>query len=138
MNENFYKYYILKDQNLVIEILSGKFELSDYLKLKQSQFENPDYDPNFNLVLDIRNIENDLSEETIKGYIADIKPIQVFTNRIKAAVITNSPSQVVGATLYRLFEERAINCEIFSTLEYALIWLGISKIDLKDMILTKC
>ena len=47
-------------------------------------------------------------------------------------MVTDSPSQVTGATLYKLFEDKAIECEIFSTIEYALNWLGISELDLED------
>jgi hypothetical protein len=105
----------------------------EHNQLKQLQFEDPDFDPNFNLVLDIRNIEDIVSEESIKSYTVDIKPLQVFTKRIKAAVITHLPSQVTGATLYKLFENKAIDCEVFSTLEYALKWLGVGIIDLENM-----
>jgi hypothetical protein len=133
MKNNLYKYYILKDKNLVIEILKGRFDLSDYMDLKKSQFEDPAYDPNFNLILDIRNIEDILSSEIIKEYTEFIKPVQLFTERIKAAVITDTPSQVTGATLYNLFEDKSIDYRIFSTLEYALNWMGISNSDLKDI-----
>jgi hypothetical protein len=34
MNKNIYNYFILRDKNLIIEILKGKFELSEYIKLK--------------------------------------------------------------------------------------------------------
>ena len=133
MKKNLYRYFIIKDENLVIEILSGCFDLSDYINLKQSQFKDPDYDPNFNLILDIRNIEDIVSQKIIKEYPERIKPIQHFTKRIKAAVITHTPSQVTGASLYKLFEDKSIDFKIFSTLEYALNWIGISEIVLKDI-----
>ncbi|MBN1927370.1 MAG: hypothetical protein JW798_16160 [Prolixibacteraceae bacterium] len=83
----------------------------------------------FNIIIDIRNVDDDLSDETIKAYTEGVKPVQVFTEKIKVAVITYSPSQVAGATLYKLFESKAIECEVFSTLEIALHWLGIDEID---------
>jgi hypothetical protein len=133
MKDNLYKYHILKDKNLIIEIMRGSFELEEYMKLKKSQFEDPDYDPNFNIIMDIRNIEDIVSEQIIKEYTKIIKPVQLFTRRIKAAVITETPSQVTGAILYKMLEEKSIDYEIFSTFEYALKWLGISKSDLKDL-----
>jgi hypothetical protein len=136
MKKNFYTYYILKDNKLVIEVLSGSFDISEYLNLKQSEIESPDYEPNFNLILDIRNIEDTQSLKTIKEYTESIKPVQIFNRRIKAAVITNTPAQVAGATLYKLFENKSIDYKIFSTLENALNWLGISEIDLKGIDLT--
>lgn len=135
MEENIYKYYIFKDKNLVIEILKGRFEISEYVKLKHSQSEAPDYNPNYNLILDIRGIKDNLSEEIIKEYTQRIKPVQFFTTRIKAAIITNTPSHVTGAILYKLFEVKSVNCQIFSTIEHALTWLGFHAIEFKELFL---
>jgi len=133
MKKNIYKYFIIKDKSLIVEILSGRFEISDYMKLKNSQIQDPDFDPNFNLIMDIRNIEDIVSHEMIKGYPERLKPVQLFTKRIKIAVITKTPSQVAGASLYELFEDNFFDYKIFSTLEYASYWIGISESDLKDI-----
>ncbi len=111
--QNLYKYYIHKDNNLLLEILKWIFDFSDYIKLKQSELEDSDYDPNFNFILNIRKIEDIASAKNIKEYIKDIKPIQAFSKKIKVAVITTTPTQVAAATLYNLFEDRLINYEIF-------------------------
>jgi len=136
MNGNFYKYYILKDKNLVIEILRGSFDLSDFVNLKKSESEDPDFDPNFNSILDIRNIENAFSKEIrkdLENYLKLIKTIQRVTKRRKAAVITCKPSQVAGITWYKLIDDRGIDYKVFSTLEAAKEWLGVSEIDLKNI-----
>ncbi len=134
MKKNQYKYYIIKDKSLIIEVLSGSFDFVEYLNLKQLQIEDADYNPNFNIIIDIRNIEeSNISEKTIKEYADNIKPVQLFNTKIKVAIITNSPSQVVGALLYKLFENKSIEYKVFSTIEYTLNWLGI--IDLNHKLL---
>lgn len=133
MKKNIYKYFIIKDKDLIIEILSGRFELSDYLNFKNSEILDPDFDPNFNIIMDIRNIEDIVSQKMIKEYPEKLRPVQLFNERIKTAVITNTPSQVAGASLYELFENDFFDFKIFSTIEYALYWIGINKSDLKDI-----
>jgi len=63
INKNLYNYYILKDKNLVIEILRGIFNIADFINLKKAESEDPDFDPNFNSILDIRTVENAFSKE---------------------------------------------------------------------------
>jgi len=136
MSQNIYTYYILKDENLVIEILRGSFDISDFINLKKSEAEDPDFNPNFNSILDIRNIENPFSKEIrdeLEQYLKIIKTIQPVTKKRKAAVITHKPSQVAGITWYKLIDDRSIDYNIFSTLEAATAWLGISKADLKNI-----
>jgi hypothetical protein len=136
MSQNIYTYYILKDENLVIEILRGSFDISDFINLKKSEAEDPDFNPNFNSILDIRNIENPFSKEIrdeLVEYLKIIKTIQPVTKKRKAAVITHKPSQVAGITWYKLIDDRSVDYNIFSTLEAATAWLGISKADLKNI-----
>ena len=136
MNENIYKYYILKEKNLVIEILRGSFDLSDFVNLKKTESEDPDFDSNFNSILDIRNIDNVFSKEIQKDlekFLGIIKTIQQVTKSRKAAVITSTPAQVTGITWYKFIDDRGIDYKVFSTLESAIQWLGLSEADLKDI-----
>ena len=136
MNKNFYNYYILKDKNLVIEILRGIFDITDFINLKKTESEDPDFDPNFNSILDIRNIENAFSKEIrndLENYLGIIKTIQHVTKRRKTAVITYNPSQVAGISWYQLVDDRGIDYKVFSTLKAAKEWQGISEIDLRNI-----
>lgn len=136
MNKNLYKYYILKDKSLLIEILRGKFDIDDFINLKKSESEDPDFDPNYSSILDIRKVENEFSQKIIddlERFSGIIKTIQPVPNRRRAAVITNTPAQVTGITWYKLIDDRDIDYEVFSTLEHAAAWLGISKIDLENI-----
>ena len=136
MNKNFYNYYILKDKNLVIEILRGIFDITDFINLKKAESEDPDFDPNFNSILDIRNVENAFSKEIrndLENYLGIIKTLQHVTKRRKTAVITYKPSQVAGISWYQLVDDRGIDYKVFSTLEAAKEWLGVSEIDLRNI-----
>lgn len=132
MNDNLYRYYIVKNKNLVIEILSGRFNLDKYINLKKMQYEDPDYDPNYNVIIDISKVKDIVSGNIIKDYAESIKPVQRYTRIIKAAVITATASQVAGATLYS-FEDKTTDYQIFSDLENALFWIGVNTDDLKNL-----
>jgi hypothetical protein len=135
MNKNFYTYYIFKDKNLVIEILRGNFDISDFVNLKKLESEDPDFDPNYNTILDIRDVENEFTQEIrndLEKYLELIKTIQRVTKRKKTAVVTNTPPQVTGITWYTLINDRSIDYQVFSTHKAATEWLGISEIGLKD------
>jgi hypothetical protein len=136
MNKNLYKYYILKDKHLVIEILWGDFTLTDFLNLKKSESEDPDFDPNFDSILDIRHVENAFSKEIrddLENYLGIIKSIQHVTQKRRSAVVTERPAQVAGITWYQMIDDRGIDYEVFSTLKAAIKWLGIGEIDLKNI-----
>ncbi len=136
MNENVYNYYILKDKNLVIEILRGDFEINDFINLKKRESEDPDFDPNSNSILDIRNVENAFSKDIrndLENYLGTIKLIQQVSKRKKTAVITSKPSQVAGISWYQLVDDRGIDYKVFSTLTAAKEWLGVSEIDLRNI-----
>lgn len=133
MTKHHYKYHVFKESKLVIEVLSGTFSLSDYLVLKKSQLEVPDYDPDFNLILDIRNIDDTIPVETIRSYTEFVKPVQLFTRKIRAAVITGTPLQVTGALMYKMFEDKSLDYKVFSTWDHALSWVGVSRSELKNI-----
>ena len=136
MGKNRYTYYILKDRNLVIEILRGNFDLSSFVNLKKSESEDPDFDPNFDVILDIRHVENAFSKEIrqdLENFLGIIKSIQRITKIRKTAVITYKPAQVAGITWYQFIDDRSIEYEVFSTLKAAKEWLGISEVDLENI-----
>ena len=136
MIKNIYNYYILKEKNLVIEVLRGNFDLSDFVDLKKAESKDPDFDPNFDSILDIRNIENAFTQKIIndlENFLNIIKTVQHVTKKRKAAVIASKPSQVAGITWYKLIDDRSIEYKIFSTLNAAKEWLEIDEIDFKSI-----
>lgn len=136
MDKSDYKYYILKQKNLIVEVLRGSFDLQAFINLKKSETSNPDFDPAFSSILDIRGIENSFSKDIrndLERFLEIIKTIQGDTKRKRTAVITHTPAQVTGITWYKLIDDRGIDYEVFSTLKGATEWLGVNEIDLKDI-----
>ena len=136
MIKNIYNYYILKEKNLVIEVLRGNFDLSDFVDLKKAESKDPDFDPNFDSILDIRNIENAFTQKIIndlENFLNIIKTVQHVTKKRKAAVIASKPSQVAGITWYKLIDDRSIEYKVFSTLEGARKWMDIDEIDFEGI-----
>jgi hypothetical protein len=136
MGKNSYTYHVLKDKNLVIEILRGDFNLADFINLKKTESRDPAFDPNYNSILDIRNVRNAFSKEIrddLKEYQGIINTIQTITKRRKAAVITSKPAQVAGIMWYQMIDSRGIEYKTFSTLQAAAMWLGVSDINLRKI-----
>ena len=136
MGKNSYYYYVLKEKNLIIEILRGSFDLTDFLNLKRKEARDPAFDPNYDSILDIRNVRNAFSKEIrddLKEYLGIINTIQTITKRRKAAVVTSKPAQVAGIMWYQLIDSRGIDYKTFSTIEAAAMWLGVSDIDLRKI-----
>lgn len=136
MGKNSYIYYILKDKKLVIEILKGDFDLTDFLNLKRKEALDPDFDPNYNSILDIRNVRNAFSKEIrddLKEYKGIIDTVVSITGLKKTAVVTSKPAQVAGIMWYQMIDGRNIEYKAFSSLEAASMWLGVSDIDLEKI-----
>ena len=136
MNKNLYKYYIIKDKHLIVEIIKGSFNLSEFVNLKKRESKDPEFNPDFNTLLDIRDIDNVFTKKIqrdLQKFSSVIKTIQDIPQSRKTAVITCTPVQVTGITWYMLIDDRGIEYKVFSTLEYAIKWLGINELDLKDI-----
>ena len=112
MHSNLYKYYILKEKNLVVEVLKGSFNLPEFVYLKKCESEDPSFNSDFNSILDIRNLDNVFTKEIkhdLEEFADLIKEIQHVTKRRKTAVVTSTPAQVTGITWYKLIDERGID-----------------------------
>lgn len=135
--DKFSRYYIIKEKRVIVEILKGAITLNEYIKLKTSQIEDGDFNPNFSFIIDIRDLDMVFSrelEKIMKQYLEFEKTIDSLSSEKKVAVITNTPHQVVYSTINKKLDERNIVYSIFSTKDEALKWLSLSNSDM-DMII---
>lgn len=131
------KYYIFDKERLVLEILSGDINVADYINLKKEEQKDPFYDPNYNFILDVRNVNVKYSPHIMKEmieYLHQIKSIQNISVKRKAALLTKNPSQVITSIMYKDMDDRPVDFKVFTTIEGAIVWLGISNIDLSEII----
>ena len=118
-------YQIFLDKRFIIEYHEGVMTLERMKTFIIKESSDQDYSPNFDMLLDIRQI-------TFKGFIKDIKDYIEFlrshkgiSGKRKLAVLTSKPHQVVFSTFLSMFSVKLPQTmKIFSSLEAALFWLG--------------
>ena len=129
------EYHILSEKRVMIEVLKGFVTLNDYINLKKRQLKDKEFNPYFNLIIDIRELKvssANISKGQTKKFLEFIKPIDDFSKTKQVAVITTTPDQVVYSTINNMLDDRDIFYEIFSTKNAAIAWLGLnsSEIDI--------
>lgn len=120
------KYIILEDINLVIESYKGNILIEDFIENKQKIFNDPNYSPSMSILMDVRKIINTYSKADFEKYLQfAFKNLDSIGKYRKVAFLTLYPNQVVGATLFDIFEDKPMLIKVFSTVESSLNWLNL-------------
>lgn len=129
-------YKIIPGLNLIIEVFGGRITIFDAIELKKREINDKDYNPNFNFIVSINEIDTDGKQDyDYSKYIDTVKENTRMYGIRRSAILTNTPKQVVGGVLYELAaRELPMNFKIVSTLEAALTWVNLS-IDYKSIVL---
>lgn len=124
LNSNF---VILKDFNLLIECHSGNLDLKSYIDFVKRTTLDPLFSKNMNYYIDLSNVVVTASIDDIKIYNNFTEDNFLCDRKRKVAIITESPNQMVFATLFKNSNTQKLKeIEIFSTKESALEWLNSS------------
>lgn len=120
-------YKVLPTYHLIIEHHTGVLDMESYKKFKALLLNDASYSPNYNYIINFKNVEFKIKPEEIKEYASSLKQNpKVFGNK-NLAIITKTPDQTVPVTIYKM-KQQGINqsVEVFSTYEVALQWLNSS------------
>ena len=119
-------FIILTEHKLIIEHLSGVLELESYKRFKKTVIYNELYSSSYNYIINFKNVDFKMSPSEVIQYVEFLKKIPEITGNKKLAFITNSPNQIVPATIYKMKQGENNNqtVEIFSTYEKALHWIN--------------
>lgn len=118
------QYSIDVDKRLITEIWPEKVSIEDYQQVKQSEFNDPNFDPKFDVITDLRLLKIKYNEAILDKIISFIKiNFDKISNR-KSAIVTNSPNQVANSMMFSIKGKiLPLNIEIFSTMESAVKWI---------------
>lgn len=131
---NYSDFIIIPEKKLIIEYFSGKIELKDILELKSRESDQKEYNPNYNIIDDSRNVEFLIRKNEIECYVDHLRNNKSFVRNRYVAYLTETPNQVVVATLFNVLKkELPINVKIVSTTIAALNWVGVSANQLKNI-----
>lgn len=117
MNNSIYKYLIIKHLNLIIQFHQNDLTFEGLKKLKLSIIDDPDYDPNFNFIVDLRLSEIKMTPDELLGYGNWVEDV-LNDKRKQMALLTSKPHQVTQAMLFKLNDNLKNLCyDVFCTTE---------------------
>lgn len=123
----FIDYIIIPKDKLIIEYFNGKVSLEDVIILQKELAENPNYDPNYNVIDDLRDAQFDLIKEQVIGYVDYITNNKKTIGKRNTAFVTTNPDQVVISSLFEsLKKDLPINTLIVITISLALKHVNIN------------
>jgi len=119
-------YYIDVDKKLIIETYKGLMTLENYKELKIREFADPDFDPTYHVIGDLRLTTINYTEEDLLKLIEFLIEKREYIGRRKSALVATKPIQVAASVI---FDQSAghlpLNVKIFNTIESAFQWVAI-------------
>jgi hypothetical protein len=120
------KYKIITELKVIVEYFEGDIFLNDMIDFETREMNDKDYNPKFNMITDLRNVELIASENDVLQFVSFMKKTTQLLDQRKVAIITNTPKQAALTTLYVLyFADSPIVNKVFSTLKGAIEWIGL-------------
>jgi len=118
-------YKIFQDKRFVIEYHEGLGTLDKVIAFKLKEASDPNYSPDYDLLMDIRKTSISGKKEEAKKYMEFAKTHKGISGHRKLAVITSTPHHVIFFTFLNMFKIKLPQVmKIFSCVEAAIIWLG--------------
>ena len=130
-------YIILKEHNLLIESHSGNLDLDSYINFVTRTSNDPLFSPNMNYFIDLSNVDITSSLDDIYKYNHFTETNFKSERKRKVALVTNTPNQMVFATLFKNSNTIKLKeIEVFSTNIAAIDWLNsnLNKIEIIDIL----
>lgn len=131
--ESKYDYKILPDLSLIVSCYAGKISENEIMSLKESIKSDKDFHMEYNILDDFSDADFNISKESFHRILQWLK--DNFAWDRKSAVLTSTPDQVVNIMRFDSLNNNQLpnRIKIFSTLPGALIWIGLSKVDLPEI-----
>jgi hypothetical protein len=133
-------YAILKDKELVIEVITGKVKLKKFKTDRDLLYCDSNYNPSFNMIIDTREAQMLLTVDDMIDYFSYLAgKSNVFNHARKTAILTSSELKNEYETGFKNFEKiTPIHFYIFSDTEACAEWIPgntMTKEELDEIIL---
>jgi hypothetical protein len=128
--KKFINYTIIPELKIIVECYKGQFTSVDGIDYKKNLYADKDYNPSYNLITDLRELEMHVKvEDDIRELTTYFDFLKTIVVERKVALITNKPNQAVLAHLFKeIARNSIIEYEVFSTLDAALGYVGLALI----------
>jgi len=121
-------YRIIPELNLVIEYFGGVLTIEDIINTKKQEIKE-NYDPEFNFIVDFRDVQNIFNEKELIEYIEFVSQRKEFVGTRKSAIISNSSVSLVTTSIYAMHGKRSLpmDIKIVQNLSEAMHWTEVEK-----------
>lgn len=124
---------ILKEKELTIMCFRDKITPEMVMKFINSLVQEPEYDPGFNAIIDLRSADMQYDMEGLKKTLNHMLSAEGFRSTRKSAYITTNSNQVVPPMMMNTSGyEFPMKVKVHSTVESAIAWLGIKNFTSED------
>ncbi len=118
-------YQINPSQKAIIETWPSEIMIEDYINVKQRQFKDSDFNPDYDVITDLRGLTQKYTEETIQEIVDFIAKNSNNMRDRKSAVIADNPHSVASAYVFKEKSKNLpVKIRVFSTIDAALEWLA--------------
>jgi hypothetical protein len=126
--KKFANFMILPEFRLILECCKGNTSVEDAIKMKKDEVSDILYDPNFNIIVDIREFETPIEaaiSKSISHFHDFLKALEI---KGKVAFLTTKPHQVVFSEILKRLGQSSLSLkiEVFSSPEAAIDYFGYS------------
>lgn len=126
--KTFLNYSIDHELKINYNVIKGEVNLETVIQHEQNRLSSSEFNEKYNTLVDIRGAKLLNFMEDIGKFVGffDNKKDLINLNR-KCALVTNTPSELVHATLFSLGMEKKdvkMKFKVFSTIEAAKNWLA--------------
>ena len=123
-------YKIIAKERLIVEYHSEEITVSDFMESRRIISSDKDYSPDYDLVLDFRDVEMIAVKEDIDQFARFFKGFDAIIGKRKSAYLTSIPNHVVVTTLFSSeIRGSSITPMTFSTIAAVVKWLNKKNLD---------
>ena len=130
-------YKIIPELGLIIECCIGNVDIPITIEMKKKEIEDPEFSASYNKIVDFRRFTSFISNtniETINSLIDFLEATNNKDNKIKVALLTDEPNQVVVSHILKTRSKNlSIYFEVFSTLNAASVFVGLNYNETKSI-----
>jgi hypothetical protein len=128
-------YTILKDKELVIEVITGKVKLKKFKTDRDLLYCDNDYNPSFNMIIDTREAQMLLTVEDMVEYFTYLSSKnKVFHHSRKVAILTNPKLKDEYVNGFKDFEKiTPIQFHIFTDTKACAEWIPGGSMTKKEL-----
>ena len=121
-----YTFKIIPEKRLILEVHAGLTNLEASIAIKKEEVQHELFSSEYNILSDVRALRFNINQRDAHGLFEYVSGrSDITSNQRKVAFLTSESEQVAIATIYKmLHKEDHHRYHVFSTLEYALLWLG--------------